>query len=92
MTERRFTIALHGDPEERAAWPGFVERDFPQYEEFWCRFVVSLTGRISDVSDIWFRSQPELDEEGRPEWHLAVAQLHYSTLLWPDPLRSVRPV
>jgi hypothetical protein len=81
MTERRFTIALHGDPEERAAWPGFVERDFPQYEEFWCRFVVSLTGRISDVSDIWFRSQPELDEEGRPEWHLAVAQLHYSTLL-----------
>jgi hypothetical protein len=66
---------------ERAAWVAFLGDEFPQYETFWQLFVVGLTMRVDDVDDIGFRPQPDLDEIGRPEWHVAVAQLHYTTLL-----------
>ena len=83
MPKRRteFTLAHFGDREEQAAWPLFVRDEFPQYEEFWRLFVVALTGRVSDVREIGFRPQAELDRLGRHEWHVEVAQLHYTTLL-----------
>lgn len=76
-----FQLALHGDRVEQAAWPLFVRDRFPEYEVFWQLFVVPLTNRVTDANDVSFRAQPELDQEGRPAWHVAVAQLHYTTLL-----------
>jgi hypothetical protein len=76
-----FTLTQHGDREERAAWPLFLRYEFPEYAEFWRLFIVVLTGRVHDVRAIGFRPQEELDAEGRPDWHVEVAQLHYTTLL-----------
>ena len=76
-----FTIAQHGDREERGAWPLFLSAEFPEYEEFWRWFIVELTGRIHDLNAISFLSKQELEAAGREEWHVEVAQLHYTILL-----------
>jgi hypothetical protein len=76
-----FTLARDGDSVEQGAWFAFLARHFPQYERFWQSFVVALTERINDRANISFRPQKELDAAGRPDWHVAVAQLHYTTLL-----------
>jgi hypothetical protein len=81
MRSASFTLARDGDPEERVAQLLFLNAEFPQYEKFWRLFVVGLTGRVHDVTQIGFRPQAELDAEGRSEWHVEVAQLHYTTLL-----------
>jgi hypothetical protein len=81
VPKQLFTLEQHGDRVEHAAWPLFVHAEFPQYEEFWQVFVVALTGRVHDVREIGFRPQQELVAEGRSEWHVEVAQLHYTTLL-----------
>jgi hypothetical protein len=76
-----FELKEHGDDVERAACVAFLSNEFPQYAEFWQAFVVELTMRVHDVGNIGFRPQAELDAAGRPSWHVAVAQLHYTTLL-----------
>lgn len=62
-------------------WPLFLRAEFPQYEEFWQLFVVGLTGLVQDPSHVDLLSPRELRRVGRPEWHLTVAQVHYTTLL-----------
>lgn len=79
-----FDLEHYGDPPERFAWPLFLRREFPQYEAFWQVFVVGLTERILEPFDpqkIGFLPQDELGKRGRRPWHVAVAQLHYTTLL-----------
>jgi hypothetical protein len=76
-----FDLATYGDSVERVAWPSFVCREFPQYEEFWQVFVVELTERVREPLAVEFRPQEELNKISRPAWHIAVAQLHYTTLL-----------
>jgi hypothetical protein len=76
-----FRLPTHGDVVERSAWQDFLRDEFPEYETFWQVFVVGLTERVKDGYGIGFRPQVELDADGRPEWHVAVAQLHYTTLL-----------
>ena len=44
-----FTLAEHGDGFEQIAWPAFLQREFPAYQEFCQRFVVPLTNRPRDV-------------------------------------------
>lgn len=76
-----FDLATYGDSVECTAWPAFLHDEFPQYEAFWQVFVVELTDRVREPFSIRFRPQSELDAINRPEWHVAVAQLHYTTLL-----------
>ena len=75
------SLDADGDVVEKWAWSAFLRDEFPEYQTFWRLFVVGLTGRVVDGVTIGFRSQAELDAVHRPEWHVAVAQLHYTTLL-----------
>ena len=73
-----FDLASHGDVVERSAWDNFLRDEFPEYETFWQFFVVGLTERVKDGFGIAFLPRGELSRE---EGHVAVAQLHYTTLL-----------
>ena len=78
-----FELATDGDNTEQIAWATFLRHEFPHYEAFWQVFVVELTGRTwdGDQTNIRLREQADLDKIDRPPWHVAVAQLHYTTLL-----------
>lgn len=71
-----YSLAIDGDGEERAAWKEFLQAEFVEYEYFWLRSVVPLTGRPENID---LKSDSELPAGKSPE-DIAIAQLHYTVL------------
>lgn len=72
-----YRLAIDGDDFERRCWNLFVKDQFPSYERFWLKSVVSLTNRPNNVH---FKTDTELAAIGKSESDLCVAQLNYSIL------------
>lgn len=72
-----FRLAIDGDSLEKAAWPLFVQFEFPSYERFWLKYVVPLTNRPANIH---FKDLATLAAAGKTEEDVAIAQLHYTIL------------
>ena len=64
-----YSIEKNGDPYEIRYWE-FLRKEFPNYEVFWSRFIVPLTGRV-DRSGIQLRDNTDPLLEG-------IAMAHYT--------------
>lgn len=72
-----YTLATSGDDLERSAVPLFLSSDFPEYERYWARDVVPLTGRPTHIH---FLDDTSLASAGRTPEDVCKAQLHYTAL------------
>jgi len=57
-----WNLCEHGDELERR-WGTLIGQRFPNYEKFWLKHVVPMTGRFSDYRELAIR--PEVPEELR---------------------------
>jgi hypothetical protein len=80
VTEAPFTIETDGDETEKAWWPQWTRDHFPSYEAFWVSYIVPLTYRVKERTNIRFQTSEELAEAGYTDEDVAVAQLHYTLL------------
>lgn len=87
-----YTLAEHGDGFEQIAWPAFLQREFPAYQEYWQRYVVPLTNRPRDVQ---LQDDASLAALGKGPEDVAMAQLHYTVfrhLLLAHAIRQTSPI
>lgn len=75
------TLAKDGDYIEKNYWDSFIEKEFPNYEAFWAKFVVPLTNRPTDIH---FKPDSELITPSKTKevvhQEICIAQLTYSVL------------
>lgn len=72
-----YRIAIDGDDSERHCWDLFIKDQFPSYERFWLKYVVTLTNRPDNIH---FKKNAELTAIDKKEADLCIAQLNYSVL------------
>ncbi|MHA1692192.1 MAG: hypothetical protein ACTSU7_11240 [Candidatus Heimdallarchaeaceae archaeon] len=65
-----YRLKIDGDAMERKAWDLFIRSYFPNYEQFWLKFVVPRTNRPKDIRT---KKDTPLDER-------IIIMLHYSIL------------
>lgn len=74
-------LRTNGDAYEQGYAKQFADREFPEYEEFWLKFVVPVTRRDEDPPDIGLKSDEGLAVQGETPEAICIAELHYSVLL-----------
>lgn len=77
VTDVSNALQKHGDSFETEYWPIFLESDFPEYAEFWSRYVRKQREHPDSVR--LRRDQPL--GETNPDNAIVVSQLHYSTFM-----------
>jgi hypothetical protein len=75
--ERLEPLAEHGDDFEKFYWPKFIRDEFPEYAEFWRKFVQP---QREGPESVWFK-QGSPSEAPSVANRVIVAQLHYSTFM-----------
>lgn len=77
MGEFTYRLAVDGDIFEQHCWNLFIKDQFPSYEKFWLRFIVSLTNRPKNIH---FKTDEKLAEINKTTLDICIAQLNYSIL------------
>ncbi|NPV02020.1 MAG: hypothetical protein HPY53_11630 [Brevinematales bacterium] len=72
-----YTLENDGDILEQQCWKLFLKDQFQNYEIFWIKHIVPLTNRPKNIH---FKTNEELEKNGKTENDLCIAQLHYTTL------------
>ena len=80
-----YSLSVDGDGFEKSTYELFLNSKFPNYENFWNKFVVPLTNRPTNV---FFKNDTELqklypsDSKEKIHERICIAQLHYSSLIF----------
>ena len=70
-------LAEHGDDFEKVYWPTFVQDEFPEYAEFWRRFVQPLREHPEEIK----LKRGSAAETGLEANGVIVSELHYTTFM-----------
>lgn len=73
-----YRLAIDGDSTEKESWFLFLQREFPEYEIFWQKYIVPLTNRPHNIH---FKNDTELAQLGKGPQDICIAQLHYTILV-----------
>jgi len=74
---KNYILLYDGDHLEQKYWSLFIKEEFPEYEQFWQKYVVPLTNRPDDIH---FKNDAELSHIGKNDHDICIAQLHYTIL------------